>query len=171
MGKYRPVTEEEKDRVWALHADGLSRNAIAKEMKRGARTISKICDEAGLRFDAHRTSEAVQAVKDDARARRAALSLKLLDDAETLRTRMHQPHTVHRLTNDGMITGTISRPDPRDQRDLMFAAGIAIDKSLRLEEFDADPGINGAKSMLGALAKGLGEAYSELVDQPPSDGD
>ncbi|WP_233604768.1 hypothetical protein [Micromonospora sp. HM5-17] len=44
----------------------------------------------------------------------------------------------------------------------MMAIGTAIDRSLRLDEYDADPDIDATRSMLGALAKGLGAAYDQL---------
>lgn len=167
----RPITDADRDRLFALHSDGLSRNQIAKEMGRGPSTVSKLAKEAGLSFESHRTAEAVEARVADARAKRAALAVKLLDDAELLRQRLHNRYTVWRIGSEGdLYTGTLELPDARDQRDLMVAAGTAIDKSLRLDEYDADTGIAGAKSMLDALAAGLGEAYERLNPPPPPDG-
>jgi hypothetical protein len=166
-----PVTQAEKDRLFALHADGLSCAAIARELGRSQSTISRYAGIMGLQFDRHVVIEATQARIVDARARRAVLVHRLLDEAEKLLDRLQKPYTVWKISNDGDLhKGKLELPDARDQRDLMVGAATAIEKSLRLEQFDADPGINGAKSMLGALAKGLGEAYNELVDQQPDDG-
>ena len=166
-----PLTEDEKDRIFALHSDGLTCAAIAKEIGRSKSAVSRAAAGMGLKFDRHLVMEATEAHVIDARAKRAALANALLDDAEKLRQRVNAPYKVWRILNDGeLVTGTLELPDARDQRDLMAGVSTAINASLRLEEFDADPGINGAKSMLGALAKGLGEAYNELNPPVPGDG-
>lgn len=167
----KPITDADYAQLTQLHGQGLSRNQIAKLMDRGTATVSRLAAKLGLDFDRSRTQIGTEAKVIDARARRAALALALLEDAETLRTRVHTNYTVWRILNDGeLVTGTLSLPDARDQRDLMVAASTAIEKSLRLEEFDADPGINGAKSMLGALAAGLGAAFEQLNQTEPGDG-
>jgi hypothetical protein len=170
-GPHKPITDAEKDRIFALHGDGLSCAQIAKEIGRGKTTVANHAAKMGLNFDRHLVMEATQARIVDARARRAALVHRLLDEAEQLLDRLQKPYTVWRISNDGDLhTGKLELPDARDQRDLMLGAATAIDKSLRLEQFDADPGINGAKSMLGALAAGLGQAYNELNPPAPDDG-
>lgn len=170
-GGVRPLTEDEKDKIFALHSEGYSCAAIARELKRAKSTISTAARTMGLKFDRHLVMEATEAHVKDARAKRAELANALLDDAERLRQRVHAPYKVWRILNDGeLATGTLDLPDARDQRDLMAAVNTAVGASLRLEEFDADPGINGAKSMLGALAAGLGEAYNQLNPPVPDDG-
>lgn len=170
MPKPRPVTQEERDRVATLHAQGMSRNDIAIKLNRSGKTVSRVAAELGLDFQRHRTAAATAARVVDARARRAALVMELLDDVDHLRARLRKPYTVWRLGNEGdLFTGLLAEPDARDQRDLMTAITAAIDRSIRLDEYDADPGIDGAKSMLGALAKGLGQAYEQLQAAEPAD--
>jgi len=159
----RPVTQEDHDRVRELHARGLSRNAIAAAMGRSGRTVSRIAARLGLGFDREQVRAATEAKKADARARRTQLALALLDDVDQLRARLHVPYVVYQFDREGnLVTGVLDRPPARDQRDLMMAIGAAIDRSLRLDEYDADPGLDAAKSMLGALARGLGAAYDQL---------
>lgn len=168
----KPVTQAERDRIAELHARGLKRNEIAREIGRSRGLVSRVCADLGLTFDRTMVAAATEARKVDARARRAQLALDLLDDVTELRARLHAPYTVWRIGNDGdLMTGTLARPDARDQRDLMMAVGTAIDRSLKLDQYDADPGINGAKSMLAALAAGLGAAYEQLQPTVPDDGD
>jgi plasmid maintenance system antidote protein VapI len=164
------LSEADQQRIRDLHAEGLSRNAIAREIGRGQRTVTRAAEAMGLQFTRIRTIVATEAKVIDARARRAALTHRLLDEAELLLDRLQNPYTVWKIGNDGELhRGQLELPDARDQRDLMLGAATAIEKSLRLEQFDSDPGINGAKSMLGALAAGLGHAYQELVEQQPGD--
>ncbi|SCL43426.1 hypothetical protein GA0074692_6877 [Micromonospora pallida] len=88
MTRPRPVTQADYDRVKELHAQKLSRNAIAKEMGRSGKTISRIADELGLTFDRERTKVATQAKKDDAAARRAKLQVDALAGAQKLMGQM-----------------------------------------------------------------------------------
>ncbi|MGI5196566.1 hypothetical protein ACQEVY_23440 [Streptomyces sp. CA-288835] len=50
----RPVTEEDYQRVAELHARGMGRNAIAREVGRVQRTVRVIAHELGLTFDVRR---------------------------------------------------------------------------------------------------------------------
>ncbi|MDG4832413.1 helix-turn-helix domain-containing protein [Solwaraspora sp. WMMD1047] len=172
MAKQRPVTDHDRQQVRELHAQGLGRNAIAKALNRGTRTITRLAAEQGLDFDRTTAAKATAAKQADARARRATLALGLLDDAEKLRGQLFTACTVYNFggKDNTFEQALISEPSFRDKRDLMSAIGTAIDKAVRLDEYDADPGIDAAKSMLGALARGLGAAYDQLT-AAESDGD
>lgn len=168
----RPVTDHDRQRVRELHAEGLSRNAIARELGRSGKTISYIAAEMGLDFERTRTAAATEAKKTDARAKRAALALDLLDDAARLRAQLWKPadYVDHGGKEFERRDWTTPEPTYADKLKIMQAVGIAADKSVRLDEYDADPGIDAAKSMLGALARGLGAAYDQLT-AAESDGD
>ncbi|RBQ05165.1 helix-turn-helix domain-containing protein [Micromonospora sp. LHW51205] len=168
----RPVTQADHDRVRELHAEGLSRNAIAKEIGRSGKTVSEIAVKLGLTFDRTRTRAATEARRDDAKSRRAALALALLGDAERLRAQLWKP--AHYVDHGGKeydrVDWTLDEPAFADKLKLMQSVGIAVDRAVKLDQYDADPGIDAAKSMLGALAAGLGAAYDQLT-QPATDGD
>lgn len=168
----RPVTQDDYDQVRALHAEGLSRNEIARRMSRSGKTISRIADELHLDFERTRTRAATEAKKADARAKRAALANDLLDDATRLRRQLWQEarYVDHGGREFDRVDWTMPEPTFADKLKIMQAAGIAIDKAVRLDEYDADPGIDAAKSMLGALARGLGAAYDQLTQTETTDG-
>ncbi|MEU8821815.1 helix-turn-helix domain-containing protein [Actinoplanes sp. NPDC048796] len=163
-GERRPVTDEDRQAVRELHAQGLSRNAISRRINRSGRTVSRLADELGLDFERAQTAAATEAKKIDGRARRAALSLGLLDDAERLRQQLWQRALVFNFggKENDYNEHTLDEPTFSDKAKIMQSVGIAVDRSLRLDEYDADPGVDAAKSMLGALAAGLGAAYDEL---------
>lgn len=163
----RRVTPAEEDQVRALHAQDLSRNEIARRLNRSAQTISRIAKDLGLSF--HRGSapglkEATEARKADARARRAALALDLLDDITLIREQLRGAVMAYQVggKDNTLSYGEVPRPSPRDLMHLSAAVGNLTDRHIRLAEHDADPGIDAAKSMLGALAAGLGAAYDQL---------
>src|SRR5690606_18819922 len=164
----RPVTEHDYQQVKALHAKGLGRNEIARQLGRSGKTVSLIAAELGLSFERQAPLAAVEARKADARARRAALALALLEDAERMRQQLFAPALVYNFggRDNTFEQATIPEPDFRGKRDLMNAIGIAVERSIRLDEYDRDAqGVEAAKSMLGALATGLGMAWEQLQQQ------
>ncbi|TDD77725.1 helix-turn-helix domain-containing protein [Actinomadura rubrisoli] len=120
MAAGRPITPRERRRVAELHAQGKSRNAIAKAIGRAQSTVTKIAADLDLSFDRSRTEAATEARQTDAKARRVQLADLALDDAHAMRRRA--------LDSD---TG-------RDARDYAAAYGVFIDRHLRLSEVDAD---------------------------------
>jgi hypothetical protein len=163
------VTDAERDQVRQLHARGLGRNAIATELGRSAGTITTIAKQLGLSFDRATTRAATEAKVADAKARRAALALNLLGDAERLREQLWQPHEYidHGGKDFVRVTWTQPEPTPTDKLRLVQAATMAAEKSMRLEQHDNDGGADAARSMLGQLAAGLQAAYDAMTEDGP----
>lgn len=157
-----PLTPHERDRIRALHADGTSCKEIARQLGRSPSTISKAAAAMGLAFDRAQTAAATRAKQADAKARRADLSLKLLDDAERLRQRLWQPSDQVISTPKGPARVRLDLPPARDVRDIMTAVHTAVRGHVDIERLDADSGTEAAKSMLGALAEGLQIAYTAV---------
>jgi hypothetical protein len=167
MAKRGPITEEDKRRVRDLHAAGESRNAIATAIDRSGATVSKIAKELGLSFDREGVKAATEAKVADARARRAALMLDLLDDAAKLRRQMWVETTYIDHGGRDFTKAEWKQPEPSaaDKLKLMQATATAANASMKLEEHDTgNGGVEGAKSMLGALAAGLQAAYEQMPD-------
>lgn len=156
-----PLTPEERARILALHADGMSRNDIARETGRAAGTVTKIVRDAGGTFDRSATVAATKAKQLDAKARRAQLKLDLLADAERLRLRLWEPATVVLSTPKGPAEVRLPLPPARDARDLMGAVQAAVRSHVDLDRLDVSTGADDAKSMLGQL----GEALQIAVEQ------
>jgi hypothetical protein len=136
----RPVTDVERERVRELHAAGLSRNAVAAELGRPWATISAVAKSLGLSWDREAPRVAIEARVVDAKARRAALLVALLDDAERLRRQIWEPHTYREHGGKDFVEAKWTQPEPTsaDKLKLMQAAGIAVDKSMRLDQHDSD---------------------------------
>jgi Helix-turn-helix domain len=148
-----PISDDDRRRVRALHSEGLGRNQIAKAIGRSAATVTKIAGQLGLTFDRASTVVAVEAKRRTAAERRAGLALALLGDAERLRAQLWQPHMAYAFggRDNDYAEHEIAQPAPVDKAHLMRAASIAVDKSLRLDEYDRDGGADRARSMLGQL--------------------
>jgi hypothetical protein len=158
----RLVTDSERTRVRELHEQGLSRNAIAKEIGRPWSTVTKIAKELGLAFDREATRKAVAARVIDAKARRAELSALLLDDAHRLRERLWEESKQIASSPLGPEVITLELPPARDTKDFMAAVSGAVRSHAELEKLDTDSGAEAAKGMLGALAEGLQAAADHI---------
>ena len=160
-----PITEQDRADVARLHAAGLGRNAIMRETGRSGRIVSAIAKELGLSFvRGKQVKEATEAKKADAASRRARLQVDMLEAAEKLLGQMFSKALVFNFggKENTYEEKTLDEPPFKDKRDIASALSQLVASSTRLAEFDKGTGIDQAKSMLGALAAGLGAAYDQL---------
>ncbi|MGW1679377.1 helix-turn-helix domain-containing protein [Saccharopolyspora sp. NPDC002376] len=165
-----PTTDEERARVRRLHAQGKTRNDIAREIGRSPSTVSKIARELGLTFDRSKTAAATHAKQVDNKTRRAELSAELLRRAGELLAQIDRPHIVYAFGGPENVYNEhqLDKPPTSDIRNLMQSASIALQRHADLERIDSGSQAEDARSMLGSLAAGLQAAYDQL---PPADAD
>lgn len=164
-----PLTTAERRRITELHAAGRSRNDIAAELGRSGSTISKAAAALGLSFDRSTVQAATAAKVIDAKARRAEEMNALLADAKRLRLQLFAPCTLHSFGGKDNTYNTVDVDQPlfADQAKIMQAYGIAIEKSLRLDQHDGDGSIEQVGSLLGSLFENLTGKHGDT----PADGD
>lgn len=128
------LTDAERAEIFRLHGEGKGRNEIARLIGRSARTVSLACARAGLEFDVTRTEEATRHRVAQLAERRAILAEALQEDAERLTEQMWQPSKVFRIGGaaNKYVERKVDEPPADAKKDLMSAAGIAIEKSLKL---------------------------------------
>jgi hypothetical protein len=151
------ISPDRFDEFRALHAQGLGRNAIAREMGVAPVCVSRTAEYLGLTFDRSRIQAATEARLADLAERRSLLAEDLLDDAEKLRQRLWEPAVVYAFGGSANTYAEehVSEPPPADKRALMATAATAIDRVLKLVPPEASSGADDAKSMLGKLAEGI----------------
>jgi hypothetical protein len=130
----RLVTDKEKAEIIRLHGEGLGRNEIARRVGRAQRTISVVCSDAGLEFDVTMTEEATRHRVAQLADRRSMLAEALQDDAERLTEQLWQRAKVFNIGGSGntYTEHEVDEPPADAKKNLMAAAGIAIEKSLKL---------------------------------------
>lgn len=124
-----------------LGREGMSRNAIAREVGISTSSVSKICAEAipVIEFNRAATRAATAAVVSDAKGRRAALSVKAMDEVERLFGLLTTVHEVIHWDKDGLMhRGSIDRPTSADVKNYATSIGILIDKHIVLIKHDSD---------------------------------
>lgn len=160
---HRPVTEEDYQRVRELHAQGLGRNEIARQIGRAQRTVSVIAAELGLTFDTSMTEDATRARVAQLAALRADTAVDLHLDALKLTQQLWEPTTVFSFggKDNTFASRQVDEPPAADKKALMTAAGIALEKSLRLVPPADDTGADAARSLVGQLLSGLTAVHRE----------
>lgn len=121
-----PAQKDLDDQVRALYAAGQGCREIARNLDTSAATVSRIAARLGLSFDGSRTAAAAAALASDHRARRAELSDRFLDLAETAVSRAE--------TAAG--TGDADADVAATVRQWAIVAGIAADKHSVLHRVD-----------------------------------
>ncbi|MGQ4353169.1 hypothetical protein [Streptomyces drozdowiczii] len=160
-----PMGQDKWDRFRALHAEGLGRNAIAREMGIAQAVVSRTAVHLGLTFDRSKIQAATAARLADLAERRSILAEQLTGDAEKLRAQMWEPTTVFAFggKDNTFASEVLDEAPAADKRALMGTAGMAIDRSLKLAPAEGSSGLDAAKSMLGSLGEALA-AYSRAED-------
>lgn len=145
---HNPVTEEDHRRVAELHAQGLSRNAIGKELGRSGRTISRIAAELGLSFErTGATAAATEAKKADGANRRAHLQVDALGAAQRLLGQMFAEAKVFNFggKENTYEEQTHSEPPFRDKQAIANAIQALTNSALKLAEYDRATDAGGAE--------------------------
>lgn len=158
-----PWTDDEADRMRAMHAEGRSLNSIARELGRSPGTVSKRAKEAGLSWSRAKVKAANEARAVDAKARRLAIVEKQLTITELLQGTLEQGaagrgwSTLIRGEGGAEHTQTLRYVPARDAKDTMSALNSSSTIIARLDEQVTDHG--DAKSVLADLIGGLNADY------------
>ncbi|MFI9598925.1 hypothetical protein ACIHCX_03420 [Streptomyces sp. NPDC052043] len=163
--------EDRWDELRELHSQGLGRNAISREMGITNSVVSRTAAYLGLKFDRSKMRAATAARIADLEERRSLLAEDLVGDAEKLRSQMWEPQLYWDWggKDHDYDEKLADQPTPADKRALMGAAGLAIDRSLKLAPAETSSDVEGAKSMLGSLGAAL-TAFSRGLDEQGEDG-
>lgn len=157
------------DQLRELHAQELSTREIGARMGFEFSTIARRARSLGLKFDRTRTAAATKAAETDAKARRALLAHRFLDEANDALDKLHEQYEFVAATKDGIQTRTLEQPDAGAYRNYMTSAGIATDKAIALDKHDTDSVSEVAKSMLEKLLDLVPDAPAAPVETPAQD--
>lgn len=167
----KPLPAEKQEAILAsVREGGKSVRAIAKEHGVAPTTVSELAKRHGIHdaFDRTQTEAATHAHAADCRLLREQLKAELLGDAERLRERAWSRYkTILDSRTAGPTTMELDLPPLADVRAAYAAIGLAIDKSVRLDQYDSTDSTTEAKSLLGSISEALGVAARNLNN--PSD--
>lgn len=114
----------------------------------------------------HATSQTQNAVKArlaDMAERRARLAQRMLEASERLVDSLYQPHIAFNFGGkDNTYTEHMfDQPDVKAKQITLTAAAIAVDKHLKLLQFDAGSDNSEAASLLGKLGEALSDRFGD----------
>ncbi|MFE7316421.1 helix-turn-helix domain-containing protein [Streptomyces sp. NPDC057555] len=167
----RPIDAHDREQVRRLHAEGKSRNEIARDIGRSSSTVSKVAADLGLRFEGGaRVAPATAARQLDLAEQRRALVARLYARASANLDRIEAPEYVRaELLPNGRTVRVISaEPPAQDERHHSQAISSYLTSAARLTEIDASTGTGEVRSMLTDLARGLRAAFAD-ADQAETD--
>lgn len=157
----KPLTRAEKQRIRDLHAEGLSRNAIAKDLGRSAGAVSAFCQNEGLTFPSSVKAQFVEAAALSVKERAAKAHERQLEILELLQTqfiagmRGTEWRTKLKGAGGSEYTTTLDFVPSTDKRDEQSAIASATSSLKNLAPTD-ETGRDAAISVVEALAKSLG---------------
>ncbi|NEA19824.1 helix-turn-helix domain-containing protein [Streptomyces halstedii] len=171
----RPITDTDRRAVRRHHAAGMSRNDIARKLKRSPSTVSKIANsfDPPLSFDrAAEVATATAVRKADLDAQRTEMAHQLHAVAVREIGKMTQPQLYFEWGGKDHTYAQREQPEPTpaDRRTMMATAGAALDRSLKLLPPKTDPGEQG-RSVVGELMAGLARDYAARHGGPPPEPD
>jgi hypothetical protein len=168
----RAWTDAEDAMIRRMHAEGSSRNSIARAVGCSQATLSKRAHTLGLAFDSSRVREGVETRSLDLRAKRMMLAELQMEQAVRLANAVSAPHKVTVMAAGEWRERELEQPSPRDQRDLALASSQLAASSMRLIEFDrGGAGTDAARSMVGALMTALTAHVAPDDDAEGGEGD
>lgn len=142
-----PINDGDRAQVIALHAQGLSRNEIARRIRRSGRTVSRIAVELGLSFErSGATAAATEARKVDAAERRSRLQVDALAAAERLLGQMFSPARVYNFGGKDNTYEETTHDEPpfRDKQAIATAMQALAQTALKLAEYERATAAGGA---------------------------
>lgn len=173
MAKRRTYTDEQKAEALATYR--LHGPSIAEKLHDIPRkTIASWASRTGVQtIRTGRTRAAVEARTVDLKARRQELAALLLEDAHRLRAQLWEPTIVFNFggKDNDYNEHPVDEPTFIDKKNIMSAAGMALDRVVKLEGIDNDNGANHATSMLDRLAHQLMEVPADDDSDPGTGGD
>lgn len=160
----RPITDTDRRAVRRHHAAGMSRNDIARKIKRSPSTVSKLAKELGLSFDrGPEVVAATEARRIDLAARRQVFAEQLHDTAERLHGQLFAPCTIGAFGGKDNVWAqtNLDQPTFGDQRAIIHASSTALQQSLRLAPAQGGENADQVTSMLGKLGTALTNAFAD----------
>ncbi|MGW4469680.1 hypothetical protein ACWENQ_08405 [Nonomuraea sp. NPDC004354] len=149
----KPLPQDKRDAILDDIKAGKTRNEIARDHEVSPSSVTKLARENDHAFDRTQTKNATLAKQADNKAMRTALAHRLLVKANEFLDQMDAEHVAFNFggKDNTFNSKTLPRPPISDQRNLMTAAAVAIDKHLVIERHDSATGAEQTASLLDSL--------------------
>ncbi|MEU0844808.1 hypothetical protein ABZ370_35790 [Streptomyces sp. NPDC005962] len=134
----RTFSAKDEEQLRQLHADGVSRNEIARQMDWSVGTITNHAQRFGLAFDREAVRAATDARQIDLKDRRQRIHEQLLDLAERAIDRAQSRYLMTGWTHTGEpVAEWLQQPPARETKDLTSVAVQALNRAVKLASGDS----------------------------------
>ena len=159
----KPLTDEKRAEILHLHAQGLSRNDIARQAGVSAGSVTKVCRDNDRAFDRSQTKDATEAKRIDLTEARLNLAYRLNDAANDMLDMIDKPFEVFNFggKDNTFATATLDSAPVEARRTIVTSAAIVFDKITRIVEKD-NGGLDQTVGVLDVLAGNLNAAAEML---------
>ncbi|WP_328683152.1 hypothetical protein [Streptomyces sp. NBC_00343] len=160
----RTFSAEDEETLRQLHADGVSRNEIARQMDWSVGTITNHAQRLGLSFDREAVRAATEARQVDLKDRRQRIQGQLLDLAERAIERTQTEYIVTAFDHLGVpVHELMAQPPAKETKDLTTAATSALARfDQKAKDDGGDVGREQAAGLLQSLSDAMAAAAREL---------
>ena len=159
MARRPPLTPEQRQRIRELYDQGMTRNAIAREMDVGGMQVTNAARDMGLVWGSSKGGANNRAAQEAEIANlRAKLRVGYAREAVVLMEEIHRPHIAFNFggRDNTYNEQELSSPPSADKLKLMQASTLAAQQHIKLAELDEGAQVNIAKSFVIALGIALG---------------
>ncbi|MET8511981.1 hypothetical protein [Streptomyces sp. NPDC005077] len=155
----RTFSAEDEETLRQLHADGVSRNEIARQMAWSVGTVTSHAKRLGLAFDRSATRAAVEARQVDLTALRQQGEQRLMEHFNRMLDRAQGRYLLTTFDHVGtFVSQLVPEPPARETKDLTTAAVQALNAAVKLAQVDA-----GDDKNLSAIDRFLNLAMGEAA--------
>jgi len=155
-------TQEQRDEALALyHTDGPT--AVEKKLGIPKGTVTRWAKETGVEtVSVSATRAGTEAASVYAKARRVELATLLLEDAHRLRKQLWEPTVAFAFGGKDNTYEEQQIPEPTfvDKKNILGAVGIAVDRVVKLEDYDKSPADSAAAA--GSVVDKLMEGFTAI---------
>lgn len=158
MGRRAPIPDETRAEVVRLHGEGLGCNAIARRLKIGVASVSRIAREAGLTFDRSATDLATRARTIDLAATRTLLLQKMAVASSDMLDDLEGPYLVYSFggRDNTYREHLLDSPPVEVRRSVITTAAQTTDRIARYLDAHGDAGARAeVESMIDRLAAAM----------------
>ncbi|TQL46684.1 hypothetical protein FB562_2208 [Homoserinimonas aerilata] len=150
------LTDEQRDQILALHAQGLARNEIARQTGVSTGSVTNVCKDNDRAFDRSATKDAQAARSVDLAEARLNLAQRLNVAANDMLDMLDKPFTVFNFggKDNTFASEELDTVPVEARRTIITSTAIVFDKISRIVEKD-NGGLDQAVGVLDQIAAGF----------------
>lgn len=166
MPRTDPISDDVRAAVVRLHGDGRGCNEIARELRIGSSSVSRIVRAAGLRFDRTATEIATRARTIDLADARTTLLQKMAVASSDMLDEIDGPYLVYSFggRDNTYEEHLLDSPPVEVRRSVITTAGLTVDRVARYLDSRPTDSVAEAESVLDQFMAAIDAESDNYAD-------